>query len=77
MSETIAANSTPQGQGGIGIVRISGDSALDIMKKIFVECPEDPEPRHVYFGHAADPDDVSVHNGKDPQIIDEAVFIYM
>ena len=77
MSETIAAISTPLGQGGIGIVRISGDSALDIMKKIFMECPEDPEPRHVYFGHAADPDDVSVHNGKDPQIIDEAVFIYM
>lgn len=77
MSETIAAISTPLGQGGIGIVRISGDSALDIMKKIFVECPENPEPRHVYFGHAADPDEVSVHNGKDPQIIDEAVFIYM
>jgi len=32
---TIAAISTPIGQGGIGIIRISGEKALDIIKKIF------------------------------------------
>jgi len=32
---TIAAISTPIGQGGIGIVRISGEKALDIVKKVF------------------------------------------
>ena len=33
---TIAAISTPMGHGGIGIVRISGDHALDIIQKIFI-----------------------------------------
>ena len=32
---TIAAISTPIGQGGIGIVRISGEKALEIVKKVF------------------------------------------
>ncbi len=35
MFETIAAISTPRGEGGIGIVRISGDEALDILTKVF------------------------------------------
>ncbi|MFW6138675.1 MAG: tRNA uridine-5-carboxymethylaminomethyl(34) synthesis GTPase MnmE [Spirochaetota bacterium] len=34
--DTIAAISTPPGEGGIGIVRISGERAFDITKKIFV-----------------------------------------
>lgn len=33
MGDTIAAIATPQGEGGIGIVRISGDDSLNIMKK--------------------------------------------
>ena len=32
--KTIAAISTPAGLGGIGIVRISGDDALKITKKV-------------------------------------------
>lgn len=32
---TIAAISTPVGQGGIGIIRISGNKSLEIVKKIF------------------------------------------
>ena len=33
--DTIAAISTPCGEGGIGIVRISGNNALEILGKIF------------------------------------------
>ena len=33
--DTIAAISTPRGEGGIGIVRISGSDAFTILKKIF------------------------------------------
>lgn len=33
--DTIAAISTPLGYGGVGVVRISGDKALDIISKIF------------------------------------------
>jgi len=35
-SDTIAAISTPIGNGGIGIVRLSGDDSVSILKKIFV-----------------------------------------
>lgn len=35
MSETIAAISTPQNTGGIGIIRISGDNAIEIAGKVF------------------------------------------
>ena len=35
MFDTIAAISTANGEGGIGIVRISGDKSLEILSKIF------------------------------------------
>ena len=35
MFETIAAISTPRGEGGIGIIRISGDDSFNILNKIF------------------------------------------
>lgn len=35
MAETIAAVSTPLGEGGIGIVRLSGDAAFKIADKVF------------------------------------------
>ena len=35
MYDTIAAISTPRGEGGIGIVRISGKDAFEILGKIF------------------------------------------
>lgn len=33
--DTVAAISTAQGEGGIGVIRISGDNALQIADKIF------------------------------------------
>ena len=38
--ETIAAISTPLGEGGVGIVRISGPHALDIANRIFLPDPK-------------------------------------
>ncbi|NLK61905.1 MAG: tRNA uridine-5-carboxymethylaminomethyl(34) synthesis GTPase MnmE [Fusobacteria bacterium] len=35
MFDTVAAISTPIGEGGIGIIRISGDEAFSILEKIF------------------------------------------
>lgn len=54
--ETIAAIGTPPGEGGIGIVRISGAEAYSIGKRIFVprrKGPADDYPRshHLYYGH--------------------------
>ena len=36
ITDTIAAISTPAGEGGIGIVRLSGKGALGIADKIFI-----------------------------------------
>ena len=35
MARTIAAPATPPGQGGVGIVRISGPEALTVLEKVF------------------------------------------
>lgn len=45
--DTIAAIATAPGEGGIGIVRISGDKALDILKKIFVPASSKIENRRL------------------------------
>lgn len=53
-ADTIVAISTPPGEGGIGIVRMSGDNSIDIVKKIFKLANgkkiEDIEDRHFYYG---------------------------
>lgn len=45
---TIAATSTPPGKGGIGIVRMSGESSLEILKKIFTK--KEIRPRFMHYG---------------------------
>lgn len=42
MSDTIAAISTPQNTGGIGIIRISGDDAIKIAQKVFTAADKRP-----------------------------------
>ena len=70
--DTIAAVSTPPGEGGIGIVRLSGERAVDIVKGLF-------EPRHARdrepFEHS-----FTLHLGyikKDGRIIDEVLLTFM
>lgn len=72
MSETIAAISTAPGEGGIGIVRVSGPASLDIMRKMMSGCPDEVTPRHAYYGKV-----VADSSESDPETIDEAVFLYM
>ena len=62
---TIAAISTAQGQGGIGIVRLSGNDALKIAKKI---CSGTITPRHVGF-----------HNFQDEsqETLDQGIVLYL
>lgn len=75
MSETIAAISTPPGEGGIGIVRISGPESESVMKRMMLNHPDFIEPRHAYFGKVVS--DSSDINNDGSEIIDEALFIYM
>ena len=51
MSQTIAAISTPQAAGGIGIVRLSGDDAIAIADKLFR--PTGPTPLRDLDGYRA------------------------
>lgn len=57
---TIAAISTAQGQGGIGIVRLSGNDALKIAKKI---CSGTITPRHVSFHNFQDESQETLDQG--------------
>ena len=53
MNETICAISTARGKGGVAVIRISGDEALEIVKRFFVRAGgkgDDFEPRRVYYG---------------------------
>lgn len=56
--DTIAAISTPMGEGGIGIVRISGEKSFDIARKIFHPRSEikNIKSRYLYLGHIVDPE---------------------
>jgi tRNA modification GTPase len=50
--DTIAAISTPLGEGGIGIVRLSGAEALSIARAVF---PGKLSDRRLSYGHIIDP----------------------
>jgi len=70
MENTIAAIATAYGEGGIGIVRISGDKAKEILDQIFVGVNDKPvKNRYLAYGHIMDQDT--------DKIIDEALVSYM
>lgn len=58
--DTIAAISTAMGEGGIGIVRLSGEKSLEIAEKIFIPKTEkkikDFKSRVLYLGNVIDPE---------------------
>ena len=69
-SETIAAIATPLGEGGIGIIRISGDDSLEVLNRIFRPASGKPvKSRMMTYGHIINPEDSS--------ITDEVLAVYM
>lgn len=52
--DTIAAPATPMGAGGVGVIRISGEKAFDIIRKIFSNA--NFEPRRFQYGWISDGD---------------------
>ncbi len=72
-NDTIAAIATPIGEGGIGIIRISGPSAKEIGLKILVNSKKDffteIQERKVYHGLALNP--------VNQQLLDEVIFFYL
>lgn len=71
MEDTIAAVATAYGEGGIGIIRISGEKALDILSDIFEFGGETNEikSRRMTYGRIIDKENNC--------IIDEVLAVYM
>lgn len=73
MDDTIAAIATAYGEGGIGIIRLSGEKSKEILDNIFVpkqnEYRESIVNRRLYYGHITDP--------ALGQVIDEVLVVYM
>lgn len=77
MNETIAAISTAYGEGGIGIVRISGELSAQILEQIFVpafggtnETPiKTPTNRVLRYGKIVDP--------QTGEMVDEVLTVFM
>lgn len=67
--DTIAAIATAAGEGGIGIIRISGETALDILEKVFIPVSGNIKPRVLSYGHVVD--------YRDNKVIDEVMAVYM
>ncbi|SNZ06663.1 tRNA modification GTPase [Persephonella hydrogeniphila] len=64
--DTIVANATPLIPSAVGIVRISGEEALSIGKKLF-SLPEKITERKAYFGKILD---------REGNVIDEGLFLF-
>lgn len=73
MEDTIAAIATAYGEGGIGIVRLSGEESKPILDRIFVpksrEYKESIVNKRLYYGHIIDP--------ADNQTVDEVLAVCM
>jgi len=65
--DTIVAVATPLGVGGVGVIRVSGGKALEIVRPSIKNFPQDIIPRRLYHGwfHIED------------KLIDEVLFYFM
>ncbi len=69
-NDTIAAISTAQGNGAIGIIRLSGPESLQILSKVWMGrvVPSEFEPCKVYTGH--------IKKSNDSSLLDQVVVFY-
>jgi tRNA modification GTPase len=72
-TDTIAALSTPTGEGGIGILRLSGPGAIPIALSVFRRADgsplTDPAPFRQYYGH--------IHHPETGEVVDEVLLSVM
>lgn len=68
MNDTICALATAPG-GALGIIRISGPKALEILSHIFTKDLSDAQPNTIHYGHIVEYDAVQQH----PSPIDEVL----
>ncbi|MBO5357539.1 MAG: tRNA uridine-5-carboxymethylaminomethyl(34) synthesis GTPase MnmE [Clostridia bacterium] len=65
-NKTIAAISTAYGKGGVAMIRISGDEALNVALRVFKATAKDIKPRYCYYGSIL----------RDGDIIDDGTLTY-
>jgi tRNA modification GTPase len=68
MNDTICALATAPG-GALGIIRISGPQAFEILSRIFTRNLTDAQPNTIRYGHIVEYDTVSQHQ----EVIDEVL----
>lgn len=68
MSSTIVALATPTGRSGIGVVRLSGEGSLSIVRKLMADTSFEPRPRSAFLKQLRDPSTT--------EILDEALVTY-
>ena len=66
MNNTVAAISTARGRGGVAVIRISGDEALDVALRVVRTKTKNIEPRKCYYGEIL----------RDGEIIDDGILTY-
>ena len=66
LNETVAAISTARGKGGVAVIRISGDDALEIATAVVRTKSKIIEPRRCYYGEIL----------RDGDIIDDGILTY-
>ena len=70
--ETIAAISTPPGEGAIGIVRLSGEQAIEIADRVYrsgSKALTEQQSHTIHYGH--------IENPKTNEVIDEVMVSVM
>lgn len=66
--QTIVALATPIGRSGIGVIRLSGDESLSILRSLITDPTFLPEPRVAYLKQ--------LHDTSDSEVLDEAIVTY-
>jgi len=58
--ETVAAIATPPGEGGVAIIRISGNNARFVAQKVYSKSIETYESHTVHYGHIVDANGIHI-----------------
>lgn len=67
-ADTIVALSTPPGRSGIGVIRISGDQSLNLIRSLIKDSNFNPEPNRVYLR--------SIYDTDTPEPVDRALLTF-
>lgn len=68
MKDTIVALTTPTGRSGIGVIRLSGDNSLIIVRRLVSDKDFNPKPRFAYLK--------KIYDLESNEVLDEVIITY-